>query len=148
MTDVPASEGMGLTVRMLDALKAITEFVGRHGAMPSRSALAGVMGCSKNNANRLMDSLVERGELSAVTRNGWVSVAGFGREGVLISVRPHTAARLAAFCAANGERVTAVVDDAIELHLDQLQRAYATAVPCGDGVALVPIAEGEGDGAQ
>ncbi|UGA47126.1 ABC transporter permease [Bradyrhizobium quebecense] len=137
MTDVPASDGMGLTARMVDALKAITEFVGRHGAMPTRRALADVMGCNPNNANRLMDSLVERGELSAVTRRGWVAVAGFGRDGVLISVRPHIAARLAAYCAANGEKVTAVADDAIQLHLDQLEGDVATVVPCGDGVAIV-----------
>ena len=143
MTDVPASNGMGLTARMRDALTAITEFVGRHGVMPSRSLLAEAMGCNKNNANRLMNSLVERGELSTVTRGGML--AGFGREGVLISVRPHIASRLAAYCAANGERVTAVADDAIELHLDLLQGDYATAVPCGDGVALVPLVDdGEG----
>lgn len=145
MTDVPASEGMGLTQRMVDALAAITEYVGRHGVMPSRRTLAVAMGCSPNNANRLMQRLVERGELSTVTQGGML--AGFGREGVLISVRPHIAARLAAFCAANGEKVTAVADDAIELHLDLLQGDFATAVPCGDGVALVPLVqdeEGEG----
>ncbi|NEU95073.1 ABC transporter permease [Bradyrhizobium sp. UFLA 03-164] len=128
---------MGLTARMVDALKAITEFVGRHGAMPSRSALAGVMGCSKNNANRLMDSLVERGELTAVKRRGWVAVAGFGGDGVMISVRSHTAARLAAYCAANSEKLTAVADDAIALHLDQLEGDVATVIPCGDGVAIL-----------
>lgn len=136
---------MGLTARMRDALAAITEFVARHGAMPSRSLLAEAMGCNKNNANRLMQGLVERGELSTTSRGG--ALAGFGRAGVLVSIRPHIAARLAAYCAANGERVTGVADDAIELHLDQLQGDYAAVVPCGDGVALVPLQDEEG-GAQ
>ncbi len=143
MTDVPAN-GMGLTARMVDALAAITEFVGRHGVMPSRRLLAAAMSCSPNNANRLMQGLVERGELSTVTQGG--ALAGFGREGVLISVRPHTAARLAAYCAANGERVTAVADDAIDLHLDVLAGDVATVVPCGDGVAI--LVDNEEGGAQ
>ncbi|WP_375780848.1 ABC transporter permease [Bradyrhizobium sp. ma5] len=134
MTDVPVSDGMGLTQRMVDALAAITEFVGRHGVMPSRRTLAAAMDCSPNNANRLQ-RLVERFELSTVAEGG--GLAGFGRGGVLISIRPHTAARLAAFCAANGERVTAVADDAICLHLDQLEGNVASVVPCGDGVAIV-----------
>lgn len=145
MTDVPAN-GMGLTARMAAALAAITAFVGRHGVMPSRRLLATEMGCNPNNANRLMQSLVDRGELSTVSRGG--TLAGFGRAGVLISIRPHIAARLAAYCAANGERVTAVADDAIELHLDQLQGDYATVVPCGDGVAFVPLVQSEEGDAQ
>ncbi|MGL3208720.1 ABC transporter permease [Bradyrhizobium sp. BR 1433] len=140
MTDVPAN-GMGLTARMVDALRAITEFVGRHGVMPSRRALAEAMGCSPNNAVRLMHGLVERGELSTVTQGGML--AGFGREGVLISVRPHTAARLAAFAAAAGEKVTAVADDAISLHLDQVEGDVAAIAQCGDGVAIV-LVDGEG----
>ncbi|OKO67478.1 ABC transporter permease [Bradyrhizobium sp. NAS96.2] len=126
---------MGLTARMAAALAAITEFVGRHGVMPSRRLLADAMGCSPNNANRLMQSLVDRGELSTVSRGG--SLAGFGRAGVLISIRPHIAARLAAYCAANDERVMAVAEDAIALHLDGLAGDVATVVPCGDGVAII-----------
>ncbi|MGX1353496.1 DNA-binding transcriptional MocR family regulator [Bradyrhizobium elkanii] len=135
MTDVPASEGMGLTRRMVDALTAITEFVGRHGAMPSRRTLADAMGCSPNNANRLMQGLVERGELSTVTQGGML--AGFGREGVLISVRPNTAARLAAFSVATRDKVTAIADDAINLHLDMLEGGVAAIAQCGDGVAII-----------
>ena len=135
MTDVPASEGMGLTRRMVDALTAITEFVGRHGVMPSRRTLADAMGCSPNNANRLMQGLVERGELSTVTQGGMI--AGFGREGVLISVRRNTAARLAAFSVATRDKVTAIADDAINLHLDMLEGNVAAIAQCGDGVAIV-----------
>ncbi|MGY3527716.1 ABC transporter permease [Bradyrhizobium sp. USDA 4452] len=141
MTDVPAN-GMGLTRRMVDALAAITEFVGRHGAMPSRRTLAEAMRCSPNNANRLMQGLVERGELSTVSQGG--PLAGFGREGVLISVRPHTAARLAAFALATGDRMTAVADDAINLHIDQAEGNVAAIAQCGDGIAILVGEEGEG----
>ncbi|MHC2241512.1 ABC transporter permease [Bradyrhizobium elkanii] len=140
MTDVPASHGMGLTARMVDALAAITAFVGRHGVMPSRRTLAAAMSCSPNNANRLMQRLVERGELSTASPGG--VLIGFGREGVLISVRPHTAARLAAFAAAAGDKVTAVADDAINLHLDAVEGDVAAIAQCGDGVAIIVDEEG------
>lgn len=110
--------GMGLTPRMKAALDAITAHVGLHGVMPSRSTLAAAMGCSKNNAVQLINGLVERGELNSLTPGG--ALSGFGRDGVAVFVPAHLAALLAAFCAANSERIPAVVADAIALHLDQL----------------------------
>jgi hypothetical protein len=110
---------MGLTRRMADALRAITEHVALHGVMPSRSTLAAALGCAKNNANRLMMSLVERGELNSSARGG--PLAGFGRDGVSVFVPAHIAAKLAAFCVARSEKITAVVSDAITLHLDELE---------------------------
>jgi hypothetical protein len=107
-----------LTKRMKEALDAITQHVALHGAMPSRSSLAASIGCNRNNANRLMGSLVERGEVNSVSTGG--ALAGFGGEGVAIFVPAHVAAQLAAFCLANSERVSAVVADAISLHLDQM----------------------------
>jgi hypothetical protein len=109
---------MGLTPRMAEALRAITGHVALHGVMPSRSTLAAALGCNKTNATRLMLALVERGELNSVTRGG--PLAGFGREGVSVFVPAHVAAELAAFCVKNSEKITAVVADAIALHLDQL----------------------------
>ncbi|MBN8987448.1 MAG: ABC transporter permease [Rhizobiales bacterium] len=109
---------MGLTARQKAALDAITAHVGRHGVMPSRSTLAEAMGCSKNNAARLIQGLVARDELNTVTRGG--ALSGFGGAGVSVFVPAYLAAQLAAFCAANAERIPAVVADAIMLHLDQL----------------------------
>lgn len=118
MSDVPVLTGMGLTPRMKAALDAITLHVSLHGVMPSRSVLASAMGCSKNNAQRLIAGLVERDELNTVTRGG--ALSGFGGAGVAVFVPAHLAAALATFCAANAERIPAVVADAISLHLDQL----------------------------
>lgn len=120
MTDVLAPAGMGLTPRMKAALNAITEFVARHGAMPSRSLLAQSLGCNRNNANRLIASLVERGEVHSTAPGG--PLAGFGSVGVAVLVPPHIAAQLASFCAGRDERVSAVVADAITLHLDQFEQ--------------------------
>ena len=116
--DSIAPQGMGLTERQRDALVMITGFVGRHGVMPSRRLLAAEMGCSPNNANRLMQGLVERGELNSLTRGG--SLTGFGGGGVFVSVPPDVASLLAQFCALHGEKLQFVVADAIALHLDQL----------------------------
>src|SRR5882724_1509415 len=115
---------MGLTTRMKDALEAITAHVALHGIMPSRSMLAAALGCHKNNANRLMASLVERGEVASLTPGGPLS--GFGGGGVAVFIAPHLAARLAAFCAANSEKITAVVADAIVLHLDEMGEIVVT----------------------
>jgi hypothetical protein len=108
---------IGLTKRMKAALEAITSRVAMHGAMPSRSMLAQALGCNRNNANRLMGSLVERGEVNSVSTGG--ALSGFGRDGIAIFVPAHVAAHLAAFCLVNQERISAVVADAITLHLDQ-----------------------------
>lgn len=110
---------VGLTKRMKDALEAITAHVAIHGVMPSRSMLAAALGCNRNNANRLMGALVERGEVNSVSTGG--ALSGFGRDGVAIFVPSHVAAHLAAFCLANTEKIGAVVADAIELHIDQLE---------------------------
>jgi DNA-binding transcriptional regulator YhcF (GntR family) len=110
-----------LTQRLKETLEAITRYVALHGVMPSRRALAACMGCAPNNANRLMHSLVERGELNSVSTGG--ALSGFGRDGVAVFVPSHIAASLAEFCLANSERIGAVVADAITLHLDQMESA-------------------------
>ena len=106
---------------MKEALAAIVSFVGRHGVMPSRRLLAAELRCNPNNANRLMASLIERGELCSVTPGG--ALSGFGRDGVAVFVPAHVAAALAAFCAARDEKISTVVADAIVLHLDELREA-------------------------
>ena len=117
MTDFVVT-GMGLTPRMAECLRAITEHVALHGAMPSRRTLAALLGCNATNATRLAHALIERGELSSMTPGGPLS--GFGRDGVAVFVPAHVAAALAAFCVAHSEKLTAVVADAIVLHIDQL----------------------------
>src|SRR4051794_30899824 len=102
---------MDLTPRMAECLRAITEHVARHGAVPSRRILAGLLGCNATNATRLAHALIERGELSSMTTGGPLS--GFGRDGVAVFVPAHVAATLAAFCVARSEKLTAVVADAI-----------------------------------
>ncbi len=116
MSEIISITGMGLTERQRDALAAITEFAARHGVMPSRRQLATALGCNPNNANRLIAGLVERGMLNSISPGGMLS--GFGSEGVAVFIPAHVAAALAAYCAANGERVPAVVADAVTLHLD------------------------------
>ncbi len=119
MTDIVIPSGICLTPRMAEALRAITEHVALHGVMPSRRLLAAKLGCNPNNANRLIHSLIERGELSAMTPGGPLS--GFGHQGVAVFVPAHVAATLAAFCLAHGEKLTAVTADAITLHIDQVE---------------------------
>lgn len=121
---------MGLTKRMKDALEAITAHVAMHGSMPSRSSLAASLGCNRNNANRLMGALVERGEVNSVSTGG--ALSGFGQNGVAVFVPPHVAAHLAAFCLANSERISAVVADAITLHLDHLESIDASCFAAKD----------------
>jgi DNA-binding transcriptional regulator YhcF (GntR family) len=116
--DIIAPAGMGLTERQRDALVMVTTHVGLHGVMPSRRVLAAEMGCSPNNANRLVQGLVERGELNSLTRGG--PLTGFGGGGIFVSVPPDIAALLAQFCSLHGEKLQHVVADAIALHLDQL----------------------------
>lgn len=118
MIDLATPVGMGLTPRMKAALDAIVTHVGLHGVMPSRSMLASALACNKNNANRLMTSLVERGEINSLTPGG--ALTGFGSAGIAVFIPAHLAAQLAGFCAINSEKITAVVADAIALHLDQL----------------------------
>jgi SOS-response transcriptional repressor LexA len=130
LTDNVIIAGMGLTLRMREALKAITEHVALHGVMPSRRVLAERLGCNATNASRLIHSLVERGELSSLTPGGPLS--GFGHQGVAVMVPAHVAASLAAFCLAQGERLTSVTADAIALHIDQLSEGVAEA---GDEIA-------------
>lgn len=121
----------GLTKRMREALEAITAHVAAHGVMPSRSSLAACLGCNRNNANRLMGALVERGEVNSVSTGG--ALAGFGRDGVAVFVPSHIAAQLAAFCLSNSERISAVVADAITLHIDQIEAAPSKATTRDDG---------------
>lgn len=122
---------IGLTARMKVALEAITSHVAMHGVMPSRSSLAATLGCGKNNANRLMQSLVERGEVNSVSTGG--ALSGFGRDGVAIFVPSHIAAQLAAYCLTDSERVGDVVADAILLHLDQVATPLVPALPAKGG---------------
>jgi hypothetical protein len=112
--------GMGLTERQSQALAAVTWLVSAEGRMPSRSELAKELDCSKNNANRLIECLVERGELVAVAPHG--PLAGFGDtlDAVAVYLPRDIVRALAAFCGKRGERVTNVVIDAIVLHLDQV----------------------------
>lgn len=117
MTVIQAPSGMGLTQRQTETLKAITEYVACHGVMPSRRALAAHIQRAPNSANQQMQALVERGELNTITPGG--ALSGFGREGVAVFIPSHIAAILAAFCLEHSEKVTAVVADAIVLHLDQ-----------------------------
>lgn len=107
MTDQPIAAAVGLTEAQANALAAITAFVGRHGAMPSRTQLAAELGCGHNNAQQMITRLIERGHLSTATPGGLL--AGFGRDGVLVSVPAHVAAR------------------AITLHLDQVEGFVTTA---------------------
>lgn len=118
-TETVIAAAVGLTVKQAAALDAITVFVGRHGVMPSRRQLAAELGCGVDNAQQLITRLIERRHLSTLTAGGQLS--GFGQDGVAVFVPAHLAAQLAAFCAARSERVTAVVADAIALHLDQLE---------------------------
>ena len=68
--ETAAPAGMGLTERQREALVMITAWVGNHGMMPSRRQLAAAMGCSPNNAVRLMHGLAERGELNSISPGG------------------------------------------------------------------------------
>ncbi len=117
--------GMGLTAKQRVALDAVVLHVALHGAMPSRAVLAAQLGCNKNNAQRLITQLIIRAELHSASPGG--VLAGFGSAGVAVYVPSDIAARLARYCAANGERVPAVVADAIALHLDALEAADAAA---------------------
>src|SRR5262249_10653035 len=108
---------MGLTAQMKRAFEGIMAFVGRHGAAPSLQSIADEVGVNKSKAASLVKSLHERGY---VTCSGRGSIA-LGTGGVSIVVPAEIAAKLAQFCAAKDERVSAVVADAIALHLDQLE---------------------------
>lgn len=118
---------VGLTAKQKETLDAITAFVGRHGAMPSRRQLAAELGCSPNNATQLITRLIERRLVSTVTPGG--ALSGFGGEGVSVFVPAHLVAQVAVYCADNAERVSAVVADAIALHLDQLAGAVVADCP-------------------
>lgn len=121
---VPA---MGLTQRMKDALDAVTKHVALHGSMPSRRQLASEIGCNPNNAQRLIKSLIERGELNSMTAGG--PLTGFGHSGIAVFVPHHLMSHLADFCASRGETIQSVVADAIALHLDELDGAMNGAAP-------------------
>jgi DNA-binding transcriptional MocR family regulator len=107
---------IGLTATMKDALDVIVGFIGRHGVAPSLEILAAELGCGKSNAQRVVDRLHERG---AITRSPRGLIA-LGSGGVSVVVPADLAAKLAAYCAAQGEPVSAVVADALLLHLDAL----------------------------
>lgn len=108
-----------MTKAMKRALDTVIGFVGRHGHMPSLSMLAGELGCNRTNARRLVTSLTERGALS---RFGRADLA-MGSGGVAVIIPAHLAASLARFCSQHQESISAVVSDAIMLHLDQLDVA-------------------------
>ena len=120
--DIAPPRGMGLTERQRQALATITALAAATGRMPSRSELATAMGCNKNNANRLIECLVERGELAASDPHG--PLAGFGDKAgghaIAVYVPREIVQALATYCANTGERVAAVASDAITLHLDQV----------------------------
>lgn len=120
VTGDETARGMGLTERQAQALAAVTRLCAELGRMPSRSELATDLGCAKNNAVRLIDALVDRGELVATRPHG--PLAGFGSrlDPVAVVLPEGVGAAIAAFCAARGERVANVVADAIVLHLDQV----------------------------
>lgn len=105
---------MGLTQEMKRTIDAIVGFVGRTGATPSLDSLATEMGVSKSSAERHVASLHERGHITRSARGA----IGFGSGGVSVVVPADVAARLAQFCAGNNERLSAVVADAVSLHLD------------------------------
>jgi DNA-binding IclR family transcriptional regulator len=107
---------MGLTVAMKHGLAAILALIARHGVAPTREALASELEFNKSSAQSLIDELHLRG---AITRSKRGAIA-LGSGGVSVVVPADVAAKLAAFCAAHDESVSAVVADAITPHLDQL----------------------------
>jgi len=109
---------MGLTEQMKLVFDAIVGFVGRHGATPSLESLAGELGCGKSNAERFVAALHERGH---ITRSARGAIA-LGSGGVSVVIPADIAAKLAQFCAKNNECISAVVADAVVLHLDSLDR--------------------------
>jgi hypothetical protein len=117
-----------LTARMKEAQGAIVGHVARHGVMPSRAALAALLGTYKNNACRLVACLIERGALTRVGQGTEASLAFGSGTGVMLP--PHVAASLAKFATAQGEDPERVAADAIILHIDALEAALTDkAVP-------------------
>src|SRR5262245_3095625 len=110
---------VGLTEHQKRAFDAIMSFVALHGAVPSIEALARLLECSKTNAWQMVDALHERGYIQRSVRG----MIALGSGGVSVVVPAHVAAKLAAFRRGHDEHLSAVVADAISLHLDALAGA-------------------------
>lgn len=115
---------IGLTEHQRRAYEAIIVFVAHHGVLPSAQTLAHELDCSKSNAWQLIAALHERGYITRSGRGG----LSLGSGGVNVVIPADVAAKLAAFCKANDESVSAVVADAIALHLDALAGSEQSSV--------------------
>lgn len=107
---------IGLTAPQKQAFDAIIAFVASHGIAPSIEALASELQCGKTNAWHLVEQLHERGWLQRSIRGAIL----LGSGGVAVVVPAAVAVKLARFCRDHSESVSAVVADAITLHLDAL----------------------------
>lgn len=107
-----------LTARMRAAHGVVIGHVACHGVTPSVRALAAELRCAPNNAQRLIGCLIERGALRRIDGGGLAIGAG----GTAFVLSPSLAARLCAFALKHGEDVTAVLADAVALHLDAVER--------------------------
>src|SRR4051812_14570310 len=109
---------LGITATQQRTLEAILAYVALYGAVPSLATLANTLQCQRSNVSRTIARLVERKRLSRMPDGSLAIGAG----GVMVNVPRGTAAKLAAFCAQRGEQVSAVVADAITLHIDDVER--------------------------
>jgi DNA-binding transcriptional regulator YhcF (GntR family) len=110
-----AARMTGITPAMKKTLDALVEFIGLHGAVPSVRALAAVLEQSPTTVNCSLQYLVERGH---ITRGKYT--LALGGAGVAVIVPADVASALARFCAKRSESLSAVVADAVALHIDQV----------------------------
>jgi len=114
------SSAYNLTIRQRDALAFIAAHIRAHGEAPSYRQIAvglGVVGTS--SIAKLVEGLVERGALRKCGRSQRSLTVVKAEEGALPA---HVAARLARYCALNGEHFDKVLADAVICFLDERAR--------------------------
>lgn len=114
---------MGLTVRMRDALGVIKAHIATHSTGPSMSVIQQKLGLkSRGRVHALMNSLKERGYIDWLPHRA-NSIQIIEREMGGFQLPRSLQDRLTDFCRRENEEVDNVIVDAIDLHLDEMERA-------------------------
>lgn len=111
---------LGLTTKQRETLEFIEGVIARTGVAPTYREIAAGTGVRLSRVGVLIAQLKERGAVDYAPRRSR-SLLVLGERSTTLPAG--LAQRLARFCAANGESQSAVIHDAVALHLDAIEGA-------------------------
>lgn len=118
---------IGLTPHQKQTLDFLKSYQAEHGGVsPTFAEILEHLGAkSKSRVSEILIALEERGHIRRLANKP--RAIEIVSERSPVSLPPHIDARLRSYCAKHGERPADIIADAVDLHLDELERDSAHA---------------------